>query len=379
MSNLPPLSWKYIDQYAIPQISQSSVNGWLDGIFTLFNRTTYADGTSRVTGSGVAWSFFRTSSFVNGVTDAVYGYPPTMSIVSQSVIFAGTASSTTIIPTMSSTFLTNTYVTNSLYVALQKNSNWKAYTHWTSASIFNSSSVNINTVSSSGYSLLVKNEIISQSVCDLIQAWESGEAIFVALKSTGSYIGNPNQSIYTTNNKNNLSLVIAGAFIDSLSDDTTYDSEVDGRIYGVCADSGSNTTRVLSDNTSYRFLRGNAIFYRPGYLTSDPNYLIKSGHKFHLWNAMTNSSKGPQISTDVHSGEIEEEYSYSGKRILYPIAMYEMTDRNNFVGILRKIYLSTKITPPGTTLISRNTQQTIGYTIGLDTNNYTDFCYLLKS
>ncbi len=391
MSNIPTLNWKYIDQFQISQYSQSSVNAWLDGIFTLFNRSTYADGTSRITGSGVAWSFFKTSSFVGGVTDAVYGYPPVMTSVSQSVIFAGTSSFTTITPTMSPIpYSPNPYITNSLYVALQKNSNWKSYTHWTSASMFNSCSVNINTVSSSGYSLLVKNQIANQYPCNIIQAWECQEAIVVSLTSTGSFSGSlsvPGQSIYPLNNYPNVSVVIAGAFIDPISNDNVVDSEVDGRLYGICSDTGSilnfltypSIQGISTVNNNFRFLRSNIILYRPGYLTNESDYLIRAGNKFNDYRfGRRNSVRGPQlgVSTDASLEQSEEEVSFSGKRILYPFHVYEVTG-SYAIGTLRNIYVSSKVSPHGVTLKNMS-DQTIGYTLGPSTLK-SDVCLILKS
>lgn len=381
MSNIPTLNWKYIDQFQISQYSQSSVNAWLDGIFTLFNRSTYADGTSRITGSGVAWSFFKTSSFVGGVTEAVYGYPPVMTSVSQSVIFAGTSSFTTITPTMCPIpYSPNPYITNSLYVALQKNSNWKSYTHWTSASMFNSCSVNINTVSSSGYSLLVKNQIANnQFFCNIIQAWESQEAIVVSLTSliTGS-------SIFQFPN---VAVAIAGAFIDPISNDTTTDSEADGRLYGICSDTGSMLNFLtypfiqggLGINNNFRFLRSNIILYRPGYLTNETDYLIRAGNKFNDYRfGRRNNDRGPQlgVGTDASLEQSEDEVSFSGKRILYPFHVYEVTG-SYAIGTLRNIYVSSKVSPHGVTLKNRS-DQTIGYTLGLSTLK-SDVCLILKS
>ena len=77
-------TWKFLPPYTVPIVSQSRVDGLLDGIFFLFNTSSYADGTARVTGSGVAWSFYRTSSVdsgsVLGPTAVVYGYPATMRV-----------------------------------------------------------------------------------------------------------------------------------------------------------------------------------------------------------------------------------------------------------------------------------------------------------
>ena len=153
-------TWKFLPPYVVPLFSQSRVDGLLNGIWTLFNTSSYADGSARITGSGVAWTFFRTSSAdsasVIGPTAVVYGYPPTMSVMSQSVIFAGTASAPTALPTMAPA---GTFTANGLYLAIQKQANAFQYRNWLSGSIFNSGSSGINqgglARSSSGFAPII--------------------------------------------------------------------------------------------------------------------------------------------------------------------------------------------------------------------------------
>ena len=228
-------------------MSASRVEGLLDSIFTVFQSSNYSDGSPRVTGSGVAWTFLRTSSLgiTNGVTDAVWGYPATMSMMSQSVIFAGTGSST--VPTPSPLIGLNalTFQNNQLYVAIQKQANWSQYRNWCSASIFNSGSSDINSVSHSGFfavNNLVTRDTTNSSAYS-ISAWECGESIALAINNSASLYGNadPNGRMpgvdSRTMNYWGPSSVIAGAFIDPLSSDTTVDAEDDGRLYSLATTS----------------------------------------------------------------------------------------------------------------------------------------------
>ena len=218
-------------------MSASRVEGLLDSIFTVFQSSTYSDGSDRVTGSGVAWTFLRTSSFTNGVTDAVWGYPPTMSMMSQSVIFAGTASATPN-PLIGLNSISNPG--NQLYVAIQKQANWSQYRSWISASIFNSGSSGINSVSHSGF-FAVNNSVTRDTTnaqAYSISAWECGESIALAINNSASLFGNADQnSAFSVNSRAMNSWgpqsVIAGAFIDPLSSDTTVDAEDDGRLYSL--------------------------------------------------------------------------------------------------------------------------------------------------
>ena len=240
---IPRNTWKSLPLYIIPPtgiiaaMSASRVEGILDSIFTVFQSSTYSDGSPRVTGSGVAWTFLRTSSLgiTNGVTDAVWGYPATMSMMSQSVIFAGTGSST---PSPLIGLNALTFQNNQLYVAIQKQANWSQYRNWCSASIFNSGSSGINSVSHSGF-FAVNNSITRDSDTDRIysiNAWECGESVALAINNRPSLYARVNPPTLVAGVSMNYwgpSPVIAGAFIDPLSSDTTVDAEDDGRLYSL--------------------------------------------------------------------------------------------------------------------------------------------------
>jgi len=248
---LPTLNWKMLPEHLVNRKSQSRVDNVLNSIYTIFNSNNYMDGSPRVTGSGVAWTFFRTSSLLGGVTEAVYGYPPTMSVMSQSVMFAGTASQTQIYHISTSMLST----ANMMYMAIQKQSDWSSYVDWRAKSMFNSSSTSVATVSSSGlcplYGVNGINGTFSKSI-NRIFAWECGEAIAVALiSSTGSTSIQENSNHRGTGNFNDVFVGIAGAFIDPISDDNIIDSEVDGRLYGLATVPNGIYNNFLTSNNSY--------------------------------------------------------------------------------------------------------------------------------
>ena len=261
--SLPRSNWKMLVPYMVPLASSSKVEGLLDSIFTAFQATSYMDGTARVTGSGVAWTFLRTSSFdlsptVRGVTAVVYGYPATMSVISQSVIFAGTASalSSSLNPAIATHFYdrgSSPFTGSILYMALQKQSNWSQYNNWLSpiGAIFNSGSSGTNTnKSGSGLvNLFIPNSVSSggwpygdqatakynANSIEKIYLWECGEAVAIALFSSSSAtssLTNYNQFYLTSGS---IYAGIAGAYIDPESTNTIVDAEVDGRIYGISA------------------------------------------------------------------------------------------------------------------------------------------------
>ena len=226
----------------------------------MFNTSSYADGSARITGSGVAWTFFRTSSAdsasVIGPTAVVYGYPPTMSVMSQSVIFAGTASAPTALPTMAPA---GTFTANGLYLAIQKQANAFQYRNWLSGSIFNSGSSGINqgglARSSSGFAPIITT---LQSI-GIIHAWECQDSVAVACYLTSS--GNTANALTFAG--------IAGAFIDPESVDTVQDAESDGRLYSVATSGVTIGTTFLASTTD--FLNHSATAANNKFVTFQPN------------------------------------------------------------------------------------------------------------
>ena len=329
---LPSLYWKMLPEYTLNPNSRSSVNSLLDGIFTLFNSTTYIDGSPRTTGSGVAWTFFRTSSLTGGVTEAVYGYPPTMSVISQSVMFAGTAS---VINTSSFYYVPHSssdarsIVTNSLYVAVQKHANWFEYRDWRTQAFFNSASGLTPFISSSGYAAIKAVEI----PINTIRAWECGEAVAVTLDA---YTTNSAFFIDSTTLISNVSTAstfagIAGAIIDPLSENYTVDSEVDGRLYGI----------MTSGRLIHKSFLSQSFVTIPQFASTDMNG-TGSVPKFVVYKP--NSSERYNIS--LLSSVVTNTYTtkISGNVVTFPMfykisgsAADSISGSNRFIGKLRNI------------------------------------------
>jgi hypothetical protein len=366
---IPRNTWKSLPLYIIPptgitgSMSASRVEGLLDSIFTVFQSSTYSDGTARVTGSGVAWTFLRTSSLgiTNGVTDAVWGYPPTMSVISQSVIFAGTASNT--VPTSPLIGLNAlTFQNNYLYVAIQKQANWSQYRNWCSSSIFNSGSSGINSVSHSGF--FAVNSPVTRDTSNAqaysISAWECGESFALAINQSASLYGNADAgSNVPPFNAKSMNYwgpysVIAGAFIDPLSSDTTFDSEIDGRLYSLatCAAGISYVTSTQSSSV------GQLNFY------INPNEFLK--------HTLQNASFSKFVTFTPKTTNTVPVYLASNLSISYntitsrgqtvPFALTVLDKNNNrFVGKFRDI-VAIKNSYSGYTIRSGSVE--LGYTLG---------------
>jgi hypothetical protein len=322
-------TWKFLPPYTVPITSQSRVDGLLDGIFFLFNTSSYADGTARVTGSGVAWSFYKTSSIINGVTEVVYGYPATMSVMSQSVIFAGSASAPTIsLPAMTTNA---SFVANALYVAVQKQANWSQYRSWLSGSIFNSGSSGVNTGSlaktGSGFAPIIGASITGIGV---INAWECGESVAIACHTTSS-----------TATATALSFAgIAGAFIDPESGDTTVDAEIDGRLYAVATSGlvvGLTFLSLTTDFLNHSATAGNSkfVFIQP----NSDNKIALNLLETRTITYLTTSPRGSLIS--------------------FPLYVKDVTNR--FIGRLREIEA---IRNSVSGYVLRTSSSDLGYVVG---------------
>jgi len=237
--SLTALNWKRLPNYTIPSVSGSSINGILDSIFTLFTTGSYYDGTPRTTGSNSAWRFFKFAP--TSVTEAVYGYPPTITSISQSVIFAGTGSVPTVLPKMVPNSATTTAaIANCLLLGTSINSS--TILHWTSQSIFVSGSNTSNSTSSfSGYGIL-SGTAPTTTGTKFLYGWECQEAIAFQVVETSSFGGGAYCGL-------------AGAFIDPESSDRTVDSFTDGRIYGVATTGTTSSVTFL--NLTNDFLNHN--------------------------------------------------------------------------------------------------------------------------
>jgi hypothetical protein len=224
--SLSKLTWKYI-RYPVP-LASSSIEDYVTCIFDAFNKNSYQDGTPRVTGSGVAWSFYRTSSIPNGSNSIIFGSPATMSVMSQSVIIVGSSSAP---PFPGPRTVPNyTYDSTAINIAIQKHANLLQYGSWLSGSIFNSGSSGINSVNSSGFTSLVA---FPSSTIKSFHILESQEALCIITEYN-------NQFGYT----------LAGAFIDPETSLVGLNAEIDGNIYAI------STTPLVGQYTIPNWLAG---------------------------------------------------------------------------------------------------------------------------
>ncbi len=275
--SLAALQWRMLPEYFMPisgtvgTVSQSVFNdriNILNGIYNSFTSSIYHDGSTRTTGSN-GWTFFKSGSNLekDGGTNVVYGYPPVLTSISQSVIFVSGPTGSippTSIKLMNSYGMFNTVGydiqptasfnfnnTASIYVGISKNSGVYKYFAITNPMETGSNSPSLSS-SFSGYLRTNTPARIYK-----MRIWECKEAI--ALQFYDAFSGESTS-------------LVAGAFIDPES--LTF-GEVDGRIYGITTTNGLFTAPLFlsfSDNVTYSRLfenstgefTGKFLYFQPG-------------------------------------------------------------------------------------------------------------------
>jgi hypothetical protein len=196
---LAALTWKQLPTQNLA--INATIDQILNAIYTAFTSTTYADGVTRTSGSGVAWTFSRYQA-TGAITEAIYGVPVTNTL-NQKVIIAGSASTYT--PVM----LTGcSYATSNLFVGLAKNAG--NFSSWTAASPFTSGQF-------SGYGDVMTRDATYPLA---IKCYESQDGVLCLIYHliTGGGV---------------TSSFMAGGIIDPQSTDTTLDAESDGKVYAL--------------------------------------------------------------------------------------------------------------------------------------------------
>ncbi len=380
MSLSTKLSWKLLPDYNIrftasafnstgsPRLLNNPVDV-LNGIYEIFTSTIYADGTARITGSGgTGWSFFKSGSLsvVNNVSqnpNVVYGYPPTLTALSQSIIFMGGD------PGLNSQLIsfadrqfqlggfvqfggTASYSQSAIYAGHSiRSSNYK-YFNITNP-METGSNVPLNSISSSfsGFYRMETHNSVSKNLAK-IKIWECNEAIIVQ---------------FIMSNQNVHSAFIAGAIIDPESDSL---GEVDGRIYASCGTNGmqlvpsmwmgSVTSSVTSANTTlaaYNFAQNRFLSTTPGPLHSKMSYFVPNSIQISYLSLMTDSYTNNFTNTSV-SGSVPFGINLvddNGNVVRMPI-FYKNYYTGRWVGRLREIqtfkdsYNGTIIKSAGTTI-----------------------------
>jgi len=302
----------------------------------MFTGSLYSDGSTRVIGSGSAWKNafkFTTGSF----TEAVCIFPPTETVMSQSVIIAGksgTPSSSATPPSMKDAQSWSGNLVD-ITITCAKNAASQSFTQWTSLYPFGSASYSL------GYAQWCSNPL-SFTKNTSLTIYESKEAI----------------SIITYDiNADTTNAAIAGAIIDPEQNVTGSDAELDGRLYGV----------VVSGYTSK---------INSGFWTTEAGASTFLNHvggtnygKFMTFVPQVNST-GSAVDATKYTSDRYQYTTLSGK--LGDAPVYCTTQGTfTFLGRLRDMTVTTNL--PSNIVVRSSTSGSIfGYTLGASEQSSND-------
>jgi hypothetical protein len=325
MALLPPVEWRKLPVRNI-QSATISVSAALDTIYDMLTGSVYYNGAERVVGSGSAWS--ASGKFATGSnTEAIWCYPPTLTSISQSIIFAGKNASgpvsTAVAPSMLNDSAPSTTVPT-VHMAFVKNATG-SFTQWTSQFPFGSSSYSTGFVRSAA--ALNANMFGSKFVI-----YESKEAIAFMHYYTSV------PCVVAT---------IAGAIIDPEQSlpTSSFDAEADGRLYGLVGSSIPQNTPTPAAVTSNFLSANNSDSSFLSYSANAPAATSAVG-KFGVFLPNTNTLYG--ISTDKLRTDAMITYrTLSGKLVTSPLKCYISTAGSQtfpfYMGRLRDISIATKV------------------------------------
>jgi hypothetical protein len=295
----------------------------------------YHDGTARSAGVGSAWQ--NPTKYITGSnTEAVYCSPPLATELSQSVIFSA-KNTTGAVTSATPAVVTNetAYAAGVIHAAVVKYATG-SFTQWTSLFPFGSSSY------SSGYARLVKAADFVTG--EKVIIYESTEAIAVV-----AY--NP------TTPANNV--VVAGAIIDPEQSGSAYDTETDGRIYGI-ATSGTATTGVTGISSTFLT---DALDSPQGSLfnhTTLGNGSSAGYSRFVIFTPNFTSLSTISLERNLANVYTATYTTLSGKLVQAPLRCYGRA-ANNFIGRLRDITITRPIL--SNQIVKDGSNNIVGFTL----------------
>jgi hypothetical protein len=311
----PTLHWRMLPPVFVANPTNPAT--FLDALYQMGTSTVYADGalrspgayaapnigqvplvagpTSLGTGSAWTWNYDATT-FATGAKTCVYAYPPTSAgAINQAVVIGSTSSFSTTAGAWKQ-LSTDTRIVNCLYAGQAKNSG--LYTSWNSAT----TPFTVGDFTGMGYLSA------ATSLYAYIIMWECEESIMVQVvaPSTG-----------------NISMGVAGAFIDPLSVNTS-SAETDGRLYGISVTGNGNYmgTAWLSTATPSTA----PLFYHSG-TSGDMHSVTFTPGAGTLVNTYRFGTFTPSNQFTSRSGDLPQ----------IPMQLWNLTQ---YVGQLRQIFIT---------------------------------------
>ena len=332
--SLSPLQWRKLPVRVIATGSIST-SYFLDTIYDMLTGSVYHDGTARSAGVGSAWQ--NPTKYITGSnTEAVYCSPPLATELSQSVIFSA-KNTTGAVTAATPAVVTNetAYAAGVIHAAIVKYATG-SFTQWTSTFPFGSSSY------SSGYARLVKAADFTTG--EKVIIYESTEAIAVV-----AY--NP------TTPANNV--VVAGAIIDPEQSGSAYDTETDGRIYGI-ATNGTATSGVTGISSTFLT---DALNSPQGSLfnhSTIANGASAGYSRFVIFTPNFTSLSTISMERNLANVYTATYTTLSGRLVQAPIRCYG-TATSNFIGRLRDITITRPIL--SNQIVKDGSNNIVGFTL----------------
>ena len=337
---LPALNWRKLPPRIV---TGSSVNLILNNIYDMLTGSFYFDGSSRVTGSNSAWQNvgrFITGSGTGSNTEAVYCYPPTQTVMSQSVIICGinNVGARTVTANVLNASGSVSFGSQDFGIACVKNAG--TFSSWSTGS--NGFGAGSQSTGIACFYSGNNNGVITPK----ITIYESQEALAVFFStpstlSTLTYGG------------------IAGAFVDPEQITTLTDAEADNRLYGVTTTPSGPTTGT-NDGLQANWINSTpyGLFYHIGstlygiFLIFQPQ---ARNTRLAVYMQPTSTLANSYMPLNTLSGKFNK----------YPITVsdFNSSGAHIFLGRLREVYFY----KPNTTtnqILRDGTNNIFGFTVG---------------
>ncbi len=283
--SLAPLTFKYIGNFLSPALTTS---GTLAAINNAFRSTTYADGTTRITGSGIAWT---PQTQVSASTITAVALTPVTSTLGQKMIYAGAGTNA---GTMIGTEAWS--ANNRLFYGLCKNAG--AFSTYSSSAPF-------TTGQFSGYLGAANATQVTN-----VHAYETQDSVFVMCETS-------TKAVYMS---------YGGAIIDPETSNASC-AESDGKIYGLCS-----TGYALAGGISISAYANSTFLYYDGGAGGTKNFIMTFGTSSLV---PTYRANGLGATTTTVLRNTANEY------VQLPLYMMK-NDGTTFYGRLREVLMFTQ-------------------------------------
>jgi hypothetical protein len=356
MPVLSSLNWRKLPQRVV---TGSTVNLILNNIYDMLTGSFYFDNSPRVPGSASAWQNvgrFITGSGTGSNTEAVYCFPPTQSIMSQSFMIVGINRVGAATVPANVTFASESAIRSGDFgMACVKNAG--AFSNWTGSAPFGSGS------NSTGISCFYSGSSVG-AITPKITIYESQEAIAVFF----------NEDVLATKTYGG----IAGALLDPEQVATSTDAEADNRLYGVTTTPNASTVGPSGNDGIQQFFHfQDAVNYSERAYSL--YYHVNSTNGISLvFNPQTPTTR--KFTWPRPFKNVVLSNTASSKFIKFPLPCYDSggsSDPAVFLGTIRGVYVYSGVFPSNQVLRDTSNTNIYGFTLGKSEISATGSAFLL--